>query len=446
MQVIRGAGYIRVSTTEQATRGLSLEAQEAEIRRYAKERGIVLVQIYVDRGITARKKLHRREAFAQMMRDVDAGLIDRIIVMRLDRWFRNVYDYHKMMNEHLIPHNVDWCAVKEDYDTTTTNGRLMINLRLAIAEQECDTDGDRIRDVQENMIQKGCWPFGQAPLGYRIVNKHLEKDPEQEECIRYFFEHMLLNGSLRAALFATNERYGTTYEYKRAQHLSRASVYYGEYGTNKSFCPAYITREEHERIRYLASKNIRVRKSPDKVAHLFSGLLICSDCGRRLSGQTIRRPSGVYVTYRCAHAYDNNGCPNTKSFSERIVENYLLHYMESELEEFIFTVEAESKTISLPIDNTEQIRAKQEKVKELFINDLIDLPEYKKRIDELESKIIVTAPKPRANTARLKKLLETNALSFYQTFTRDEKRAFWRGIIKELHIYRGTVQGPPIFL
>ena len=46
----------------------------------------------------------------------------------------------------------------------------------------------------------------------------------------------------------------------------------------------------------------------------------------------------------------------------------------------------------------------------------------------------------------LKKLLETNALSFYQTFTRDEKRAFWRGIIKELHIYRGTVQGPPIFL
>ena len=87
MQVIRGAGYIRVSTTEQATRGLSLEAQEAEIRRYAKERGIVLVQIYVDRGITARKKLHRREAFAQMMRDVDAGLIDRIIAVSYTHLF-----------------------------------------------------------------------------------------------------------------------------------------------------------------------------------------------------------------------------------------------------------------------------------------------------------------------------------------------------------------------
>lgn len=139
MNVIRGVGYIRVSTAEQATRGLSLDAQEAEIRAYAKAHGIELFNIYVDAGITARKRLDRREAFGQMMKDVDSGLIDEIIVMRLDRWFRNIYDYHKMMNEHLIPHGVNWSAVKEDYDTKTTNGRLMINLRLAIAEQECDT-------------------------------------------------------------------------------------------------------------------------------------------------------------------------------------------------------------------------------------------------------------------------------------------------------------------
>ena len=95
MNVIRGVGYIRVSTAEQATRGLSLDAQEAEIRAYAKAHGIELFNIYVDAGITARKRLDRREAFGQMMKDVDSGLIDEIIVMRLDRWFRNIYDYHK---------------------------------------------------------------------------------------------------------------------------------------------------------------------------------------------------------------------------------------------------------------------------------------------------------------------------------------------------------------
>lgn len=446
MTVIRGAGYIRVSTTEQATRGMSLETQEAEIRAYADAHGIELVNIYVDRGITARKQLHRREAFVQMMRDVDAGLIDRIIVMRLDRWFRNVYDYHKMMNEHLIPHNVDWCAVKEDYDTTTTNGRLMINLRLAIAEQECDTDSDRIRDVQENMVQKGLWPYGQAPIGYRLAEKRLEKDPKTEAQVKYFFEHMLANGSLRGALYAMNEKFGTRYEYKRAQHMSRASVYYGAYSGNTNFCPAYITKEEHERIRYLASKNIRVRKSTTNYPHLFCGLLICGDCGRRLSAQTIRRPSGIYVTYRCAHAMDNHRCPNGHSISERVIEQYLLEHVQKELEHYLFRVEVEKKKKAVYVDNTAQIRARQEKVKELFINDLIDLSEYKRRVEELESKIVTPPPEPIADIGKIKEILETNALSLYQTFSREEKRSFWRSIIKEIHTYRGKIQEPPIFL
>lgn len=218
--VVRAAGYIRVSTAEQALRGLSLEAQEAEIRRWAAEHHVRLENIYVDKGITARKQLHRRAAFMQMMQAVDADQIDLILVMRLDRWFRNVYDYHKMMNEHLIPHGVNWCAVKEDYDTTTTNGRLMINLRLSIAEQECDTDADRIRDVQQNMVAKGRWPFGAAPLGYRIEEKRLVKDPHTQPQVEFFFRHMLANGSLRGALFAMNDRFGTSYEYRRAQDLS----------------------------------------------------------------------------------------------------------------------------------------------------------------------------------------------------------------------------------
>ena len=73
--VVRAAGYIRVSTAEQALRGLSLEAQEAEIRRWAAEHHVRLENIYVDKGITARKQLHRRAAFMQMMQAVDLSLI-----------------------------------------------------------------------------------------------------------------------------------------------------------------------------------------------------------------------------------------------------------------------------------------------------------------------------------------------------------------------------------
>lgn len=446
MKVIRGAGYIRVSTAEQALRGLSLESQEMDIRAYAEAHEIQLVGMYVDRGITARKALNKRQAFQQLMRDVDDGKIDRIIVMRLDRWFRNVYDYHRMMNEHLIPHGVDWCAVKEDYDTTTTNGRLMINLRLAIAEQECDTDGDRIRDVQHNMLLKGRWPFGNAPLGYRIADKRLVKDPETQAHVEFFFRHLLANGSMRGALHAVNDAFGTHYEYKRAQTMVKRSVYYGEYGQQKEFCPAYITREEHEMILYLVSKNIRVRTSPDAGVHLFSSLLICGDCGRRLNAQIIRRPSGTYTTYRCAHAMDNQLCPNNRSMSERAVEQYLLDYLQNDLAQYIVEMEVQNGAQRHAQDNTDVIRAKQERVKELFIDGMISLDEYKARVDELERKIIVLPPRGGPNVSRLKQLMESDVRTIYNGLSREEKRSFWRSILRELHIYRGTIQGPPIFL
>lgn len=446
MKVIRGAGYIRVSTAEQALRGLSLESQEMDIRAYAEAHEIQLVGMYVDRGITARKALNKRQAFQQLMRDVDDGKIDRIIVMRLDRWFRNVYDYHRMMNEHLIPHGVEWCAVKEDYDTTTTNGRLMINLRLAIAEQECDTDGDRIRDVQHNMILKGLWPYGMAPLGYQVVDKRLAKDPATQAHVEFFFRHLLANGSMRGALHATNDAFGTHYEYKRAQTMVKRSIYYGEYGEQKEFCPAYITREEHEMILYLVSKNIRVRTSPDAGVHLFSSLLICDDCGRRMNAQIIRRPSGTYTTYRCAHAMDNQLCPNNRSMSERVVEQYLLDYLQNDLAQYMVDVEVQSGAQRSAQDNTDVIRAKQERVKELFIDGMISLDEYKARVDELERKIIVLPQRSGPNVSRLKRLMESDVGTIYNGLTREEKRSFWRSILRELHIYRGTIQGPPVFL
>ena len=153
--VKRAAGYIRVSTVEQSLKGLSIETQIAEIENYAKAHNMKLEGVYIDRGITARKQLTKRVEFMRLMEDVQLGKIEHIIVLRLDRFFRNIYDYHRMMNEYLTPNNCDWSAVKEQYSTATTNGRLMINLRLAIAEQECDTDSDRIKDVQKHRISEG---------------------------------------------------------------------------------------------------------------------------------------------------------------------------------------------------------------------------------------------------------------------------------------------------
>ena len=141
-------------------------------------------------------------------------------------------------------------------------------------------------------------------------------------------------------------------------------------------------------------------------------------------------------------------CPNTHSISERTIEKYLLQYIENALQEYIVEVEISSViNAHHPSDNTVQIRQKQERVKELFIDGAISLDEYKARVEALEKKIIhPVSQQKKPNLAQLKKLTETDFLKTYHLLSREEKRSVWRSILKELHTYRGTIQGPPIFI
>lgn len=89
--------YIRVSGQEQAIKGLSLEAQQEDLAEYARERGWVIVGVYIDAAKTARKRLGKRANFLQMLEDVKQDKVDLILFTHLDRWFRSVADYYKVM-------------------------------------------------------------------------------------------------------------------------------------------------------------------------------------------------------------------------------------------------------------------------------------------------------------------------------------------------------------
>jgi site-specific DNA recombinase len=79
------AEYIRVSTTEQVQKGVSIENQAAEIEKYCQEHNMKLVDIYVDRGITARKSLHKRAGLMRLMHDVVSGKVNHIVVLRVSK-------------------------------------------------------------------------------------------------------------------------------------------------------------------------------------------------------------------------------------------------------------------------------------------------------------------------------------------------------------------------
>jgi hypothetical protein len=105
-----------------------------------------------------------------MLNDVEQDKIDIILFIKIDRWFRSVKDYYKIQ-EILEAHGVDWKTTMESYDTSTASGRLYVNIRLSIAQDESDRTGERIKFINDNKVSKGKVISGSVPLGLRIKNK-----------------------------------------------------------------------------------------------------------------------------------------------------------------------------------------------------------------------------------------------------------------------------------
>ncbi len=428
----RAAGYIRVSTVEQSLKGLSIETQIAEIKAYAKAHNMKLEDIYIDRGITARKSLEKRLDFMRMMKDVESGRINHIIVLRLDRFFRNVYDYHKMMNEYLDPNKCDWSAVKEQYTTTTTNGRLMINLRLAIAEQECDTDSDRIKDVLAHRVSQGFAISHSVPYGYKVENKRVVIDEEKVPLVKDMFDTFELNSSIRKTHLYINDKYGTKFVYKNFARCFKNRKYIGEYRDNKNYCEPIITKEQFDRVQRLIKVNVRPQEN--KHTYIFSRLIKCDKCGKTLSGNRITKPYGVYSYYRCNYAASEKKCENNILITQELVERFLLDNIEQYAKKYLMPLENVGKSEKKPIkSNRKVIENKLQRLNDLYVNGFIDMAKYKADYDELQSQII-DIPEEEKDTKALQEFLKSDYKEIYPTLTDVEKQALWRSIIKEIRV------------
>ena len=205
--VRRAALYIRVSTEEQAKQGYSIPAQREDLEGYARRNGLAVAGVFVDEGKSARKRYTARPAFMQMLKMVKAGEIDVILFIKLDRWFRSIADYYEVQKI-LDAHNVAWKTTQEDYDTETTNGRMYINIRLTIAQDEADRTSDRIKFVFENKVTHGEAIFGNPPLGLKVADKHIVPDPETAPIVRELFRHYEAHRSISRAVREVGEQFG----------------------------------------------------------------------------------------------------------------------------------------------------------------------------------------------------------------------------------------------
>lgn len=429
--------YVRVSTEEQAIHGLSIEAQTAALEEWARANRYKIVGTYVDAGISARKPASKRPELQRLLKDAAAGEGDLIVFTKLDRWFRNIAEYYKVQ-EVLEKNKVDWKTIHEDYDTSTAAGRLKINIMLSVAQDEADRTSERIKAVFEMKRQKREPLTGNCPTGYKIEGKKMVKDPETEEAVRTFFQRYFASGSVTVALDYVKEHFGLRLSYKVAYRMLDNPTYSGEFYGVDGMLPPYITKEEYQQIQSMRKKP--VRKTTRNRVYLFSGLILCGECGCRMIGRINQR--SINPSYNCpGHYRKSKDCGNRVNMNEKIIEQRLMDEIDGKMQEYrlqIAQVEADRRGRNIKAEIS-SVRAKLSRLNELFVNDFISMDEYKKAHGPLTAKLEELAaqdrPTQRPNFKKLEEILIKTWKEDYEGISREEKREFWRMVIKEVRIY-----------
>lgn len=434
----RVALYIRVSTEEQKIHGLSLEAQKEALTKYADQNHLSIVDYYIDAGLTARKKLSHRKELLRLIEDVRQQKINLIIFTKLDRWFRNIGDYYKVQDI-LEENKVNWKTIFEDYDTSTANGRLHINIMLSIAQDEADRTSERIKVVFENKRARGETPASKAPLGYKIEHSKLLVDDNTKQIAMDIFTHYDLTHSIASCVRLAREKYNyNIYDYS-IRRMLKNPTYIGSFRNIPGFNTAIIPVDLFNHIQtYRTAREYRNQLAEGRT-YLFSTLLFCSECGHNMTGRFVkqRHKDGLfeYHYYGCMEAIKQKSCPHRKQQNELYIEKYLLDYIEATLQNMVFTIEIKPcKRVAHT--SLEKLSKRLSRLKDLYLDDFISKEDYKteystikKQIHELSSTAEQDRDKPRCNT-----LLMMDIKSIYNILTPLERKQFWLGILKKVVI------------
>jgi site-specific DNA recombinase len=207
-KLVRCAIYTRVSTDQGLEQDFnSLDAQydasQAYIRSQAHASWTLLKAKYDDGGFSGGNT--DRPALQRLLNDVQAGKVDVIVVYKVDRLTRSLADFAKLV-ELFDQRNVSFVSVTQQFNTTTSMGRLTLNVLLSFAQFEREVTSERIRDKIAASKRKGLWVGGMAPLGYDTKDRKITVNEAEAERVRTIFRSYLKLGSLNLLMADLRKR------------------------------------------------------------------------------------------------------------------------------------------------------------------------------------------------------------------------------------------------
>lgn len=344
-QRLRCAVYTRKSTDEGLDQDFnSLDAQREACGAYIASQASLgwklLPTPYDDGGISG-GTMHR-PALTRLLDDIKRGLIDIVVVYKIDRLTRSLMDFAKMVDV-FDDKGVSFVSVTQQFNTTTSMGRLTLNVLLSFAQFEREVTAERIKDKIAASKKKGMWMGGTVPLGYKVEDRKLVIHVTEAKTVRWLFQKYLELGSVNKLSAEANRVGLTTRKLKQKNAKIRKTSPFGRGNLYHLLSnPIYIGKIRHQDNVYAGqhdaiihedlwqsvqdkiSANTQQRRSRSNSAsaHLLTGLIYDENGKRILTTHTVK--NGKRYHYYMSQKQKSKGDSNRQT-DWRIAANELEH-------------------------------------------------------------------------------------------------------------------------
>lgn len=451
MSTHRAVLYARVSTWMQERDGVSLDAQLEMAQKFCHARGMDLVGSYTD---VESGSSDRRPELAKLEQDLEAKRFDAVLVYKVDRLSRDPAHYHQLLRS-FERQGVGLASLTQDIDATTTMGRFILNIMIAVAEMEASQTADRVRDSIRYRAGTGRMLIGkEVPIGYRYFKAHtneagervggrLEVEPTEAAIVRWIFERFVDVRSVRqvvqeAAGHGFTWRTGRPLNRQGVTRILRSPLYKGEYAALKTrtvraggkkqvvklprdqwlrgekCMPELVPEALWDQAQAILDENAKTpaRLVDSQRRHPWSGLLRCATCGGHMTRGTA--PSGrqrqrTLHRYVCGarNAYGREGCAEPAAVSENYLERFLLPDILAAVAPIVSEKRARhqpaaARAVTPPKDTARELAAltaRMEKLQFAFENSPMSPETFKTRVAAIEAErsallAITEGPRP----------------------------------------------------
>lgn len=394
--------YPRVSTDDQVREGFSLDEQEKEMKKLCMYKNYQIYNVYREEGVSAKNM--NRPKFQEMMQDLKDGKINRIIVYKLDRLTRSIQDL-EVICKLIEKYHCSLDSVSEEINTDTAMGVFFIRMTTILAQLEIERTSERTKFGLKGAAKNGHF-CGKAPIGYRKINKKLVIDDLESEVVKEIFDDYVNGLSVCTITKKLNNKNAlnrnwrtTTIDRMLSNYIYCGDYLYGKRAKNmkpihlENICPAIIDKETFKMVQTQKERNLK--NYTRKHTYVYMQKIVCSKCNKIMGGSSStskNKPTQIY--YKC-------NCCNTR-INEKKIEKPLMLFLNDMLDYYLL-IDNNFKSffnedLNIEIDKynkmLDKCNKKLKKIKEAYLDDLIDKDEFiteekaiKSQINDLELKL-----------------------------------------------------------